>query len=97
MIITSRSFWTLTSKLTSPVFGLSILLLAIALQSSSAFATEPGLPFTEEFIDADLRAVDTTANWDTNDQYLKLGKRTPKKLGLTAETSTGIDISSDCT
>ncbi|MCW8830090.1 MAG: FG-GAP-like repeat-containing protein, partial [Gammaproteobacteria bacterium] len=95
MIFTTRSFGILPCKLSTLILGLPVLFITIALYQSSAYANEPGLPFTEEFIDADLRAVGTTANWDTLDQFVKLGKRSPKKLGLTADTSTGMDVSSN--
>ena len=51
----------------------------VALIASISIASEPGLPFTEQFVDTDQRdAAITTADW---------GNIVPGQLGLGSEES----------
>ena len=52
---------------------ISTFLLCFSLSQSQA--ATPGLPFTEDFSDTNLKSSNTTANWSTNHQLLRQSNR----------------------
>ncbi len=73
------------------LIGAGFLILALR-----AWAAEPGLPFTEDFSDTNLRDdAGTNADWDTEAQALSLGLKSPRFGAFLPAVTTGVDITSD--
>ena len=74
---------------------LACCLIAACFAWGPVAASEPGLPFTEDFSDTNLRDDDqTNANWSTEEQALVLGWRA-KRFGAFGPGVSGVDITSD--
>jgi hypothetical protein len=70
--------------------------LCVFLLGGYLQAAPPGLPFTEDFSDTDLRdAARTTANWSTDEQTLLIAKWRRQYGAFSASITTGADITSD--
>jgi len=83
---------------TSRLFLIAALLLGLSLGATprpTVRAATPGLPFTEDFADTDLRDGDlTNADWSTEEQTLVLAWRRAR-FGALGPGLTGSDITTD--
>jgi len=83
---------------TSRLFLIAALLLGLSLGATprpTVRAATPGLPFTEDFADTDLRDGSlTNTNWSTDEQALVLAWR-HARYGAFGPGATGSDVSGD--
>ena len=79
----------------SPVFCAASLLLFSLLYFNVVWGATPGLPFTEDFSNTNLRDdVKTSVAWITNAGLLTLEKKQPR-FGPFLSTISGSDVSAD--
>ncbi|MDH5389217.1 MAG: FG-GAP-like repeat-containing protein [Gammaproteobacteria bacterium] len=82
-------------KLLVKYLDLPFLAIAAAMQFTGAMAATPGLPFTEDFSNNNVRGIATDARWSTAQNALFIQFRRAQTLGLVTASSIPSDITGD--